>query len=341
MTPALCRRGASGWGDSVAATAERASDDTFRHASWPVAVRLLLALALSLGLVSHAPAQQLSFRHEPAGESVALSWRFRDAAGQVADIAIRLPTAEVESALASLRTFSLPDLYGHLEIAAVEAGRRDGVTVTPRREGAGVAFRIEGSDQRRLSAFQGKLGAILENAREGYLRRHLRRAEGPNIYVDHVAATLKHAPVLRGLAQALAIEGEERSKVALAMTFLQAIPYDDFTDPRTTGGIDFAAPPAMLRINKGDCDGKSVALAALLRTLVPARKLAFVIVPNHVFLAIDLPVREGDATILHEGVRYVVLEPTGPDFAPPGVAGQQSAWFIANPGPQLTVLPVR
>jgi len=294
-------------------------------------VAILGALGASIAGLRPATARQLAFNQRTAGAGVDFNVAWRDLEQRERRIAFRLPAAEVEAAMQSFRDFSIPDLYRPVEAAVIEAGQREGVTVTSTRVGEAVDFAMRG-DPQRVRRLNQRFPAILDNARGLYLVKHYRRADGDAIYVDHAAAARHFGPILRPLADALrGLGGEERTLVGHALHMLQTIPYDEFRDPRTSGGgLDFAAPPAMLKINKGECDSKSVALGAILRTLAPSLSQVFVTLPGHVFLAASLPPRPGDDVLQHDGRTYVALEATGPDLAPVGVAGQRSAGFLAQ-----------
>lgn len=289
------------------------------------------ALGASIAGVRPAMAQQLAFQQRTSGSAVDFSFAWRDLERRERRVAFRLPAVEVEAAMQSFRDFSIPDLYRHVEAAAIEAGRREGVTVTSQRVGEAVDFAMQG-DPARVRRFNQRFPSILDNARGLYLVKHYRRAEGDAIYVDHAAAARHFGPILRPVADALrGLGGDERQLVGHALHLVQTIPYDDFHDPRSSGGgLDFAAPPAMFKINKGECDSKSVALGAILRTLAPSLAQVFVTLPGHVFVAASLPPQRGDDVVEHGGRAYVALEATGPDLAPVGVAGQRSAGYLAQ-----------
>lgn len=290
------------------------------------------ALGTSVVGLRPATARQLAFQQRPAGAVVDFNFAWRDLERRERRLAFRLPTAEVEAAMESFRTFSIPDLYRHVEAAAIEAGRREGVSVTSQRIGEAVDFAMQG-DPARVRRFNQRLPSVLDNARGLYLVKHYRRAEGDAIYVDHAAAARHFGPSLRPVAEALRALGgaDDRALATHALNFVQSIPYDDFRDPRTSGGgLDFAAPPAMFKINKGECDSKSVALGAILRTLAPSLSQVFVTLPGHVFVAASLTSRRGDDVVQHGATSYVALEATGPDLAPVGVAGPRSTAVLAQ-----------
>jgi hypothetical protein len=135
------------------------------------------------------------------------------------------------------------------------------------------------------------------------------------------------APLARALV-ASAGDADERGRLALALSFFQAIPYDELRDRVRNGGYDFAPPPTLLDINRGDCDSKAVALACVLRAVMPARLSAMATMPGHAILAVDVPWREGDAWVRRNGRVYIALEAAGPAMAPVGRVSPQTARYL-------------
>ena len=136
---------------------------------------------------------------------------------------------------------------------------------------------------------------------------------------------------LRPVSDAIALQTQgmaKREAINYALHFLQSIPYSRLKSRDGKGLLGFVAPLTLLDLNRGDCDTKSTALAALLRNLFPTLKMKMVLVPGHAFLAIDLPARRGDDTLVVDGHRYVVVEPTGPSLAPVGVAHAVSKPYL-------------
>lgn len=81
-------------------------------------------------------------------------------------------------------------------------------------------------------------------------------------------------------------------------------------------------------INRGDCDTKSTAMAAILRNLFPDMKMIMVLVPNHAFLAVAMPKQPGDQYLRFDGTDYVVLEAAGPALTPVGRAYPATKEYI-------------
>jgi hypothetical protein len=129
------------------------------------------------------------------------------------------------------------------------------------------------------------------------------------------------------------------AKVALALGFFQEIPYATLEDKHRQGG-DFLPAPALLAQNRGDCDSKAVALAAVLRTFTRFRKLAVVTMPGHAILAVEMPAQDGDATIRQGGRLYVALEPAGPALASIGKVGSTTAKYIGGLAREIEIWPL-
>ena len=73
----------------------------------------------------------------------------------------------------------------------------------------------------------------------------------------------------------------------------------------------------------GDCDTKSLLVATLL-SYWPTIKVIGIKVTGHYFLAASLIPEEGDKTITYHGRKYVLMEPAGPGWTPPGQAAPSS-----------------
>lgn len=112
----------------------------------------------------------------------------------------------------------------------------------------------------------------------------------------------------------------KREQIELIMRFLQDIPY--FIPPmnyqnRFIGGL--FPPSELLKNGKGDCDSKSVLMAAILsHDPFYYDKLAIVLVPGHALLAIEAPPMAYDQFLEFQGRTFVYAEPVGPRRTPFG-----------------------
>jgi hypothetical protein len=95
---------------------------------------------------------------------------------------------------------------------------------------------------------------------------------------------------------------------------------------RQTGGI--YPPLETVAKGRGDCDTKSALLASILLNW-GKMKLVGVGVPDHYLMAMLANPAKGDAFVEYQGLRYVLMEPAGPAWLPPGVVGPVTSAVLA------------
>ena len=119
-------------------------------------------------------------------------------------------------------------------------------------------------------------------------------------------------PIARAIARTTPENAAIRGYVETALHFVQTIPYDrlEQRDLKTLSG--FLLPTEMIAQNRGDCDTKSTALAAILAHILTNQQVIMVIIPNHAFLGIEMRPEKNDQTYQHQGKNYVLLEVAGP-----------------------------
>lgn len=89
-------------------------------------------------------------------------------------------------------------------------------------------------------------------------------------------------------------------------------------------------PPARtLLTGWGDCDTKTALLASILSNW-PNIKMVGVSVPGHYLMAVRRLPTKGDMFIRYQGLEYVLLEPAGPAWLPPGQVGRATKDLLAN-----------
>jgi hypothetical protein len=296
-------------------------------------VALLAALLASVGAAS---AQQLEFRPVTRSGDIRLSYRWLDHAKREFATSFTLTRKDVNDAEASFRDFSIEAMWQVVENdmrREAEQASRD-VRVHFRRQGNNIAWNVEGRDRATIDMVSQRLGQRLRTSQSAYLARHLRRPVGDRmVIVDFAAATSvlqqPMRPVVRALSEANGVGGDDRARVGHALAFFQGIPYDALDVTARQGG-DFLPAPALLAQNRGDCDSKSAALAAVLRSYVPSRKIAMVTMPGHAILAINLQPEPGDRMIRADGRTYVALEAAGPHLFPVGQVAPDTERLLSS-----------
>lgn len=306
------------------------------------------ALVLAALLVAgSAEAQQLDFFRDRQGTQERLSYRWRDHDKRVHSMSVALRREAVDAAEASFRDFSLEDMWQYVmdQVKDEVANFGHGARVDFQRSANGLSWKYTTRDQRSAPVLGKRIEARLAVAKNYYLSRHLRRQVGnKRVMVDFAAATVALQESMAPLARSIGKESEvsdaddDRARVGLSLSFFQAIPYARLEDKARQGG-DFLPAPALLAENRGDCDSKAVALAAVLRSFVPGRKMAMVLMPGHAALGVDITPRAGDQTIRDHEQRYVVLEAAGPAMLPVGRVGTETAKYLTE-GREIEIWPL-
>jgi hypothetical protein len=308
-------------------------------------MRLLLAAAVLLAMGGGARAQQIDFKRESRSGDEKLAFRWRDSDKREFATGFTLTKDAIRQAEASFRDFSLTDMWRRVEADLRDETLKFGhdAQIDIKRVRTGLDWSVRTADRKSADALMQKLKERVAKSKNDYLRGHLRKqVDDRRIMVDFAGATSALQGPMMAVARALGatpnIADSDRSRIALALGFFQEVPYALLEDNERQGG-DFLPAPALLAQNRGDCDSKAVALAAVLRTYVPSRKLVVVTMPGHAILAADLPAEPGDQTIRAQGRQYVALEPAGPLLAPVGRVSTDSAKFLKD-GRETEIWPL-
>lgn len=304
------------------------------------------SFALAGGALAAAPwtvagtaaARQIGYGRTRSGSDTWYRIRWLDHAQQERDITFPVPTTEIEAGARIFRQFSMDDMRQRIEAAMRETASKWTSTtlVIDKRTQANpnaltISYQLRGSSGEGLVEARRQIDATIDAARVRYASGYLRRIDGQILSVDYQAAARRYVAVMTPLARALAQAAgglDERGRVALALSLFQAIPYDELSDRVRNGGTDFAPPPVLFEINRGDCDSKSLALGCVLRALVPSRAVAMATMPGHAILAVDVPAVSGDAWMRGGGRVYVAMEAAGPAMAPPGRVAPRTAPYL-------------
>jgi hypothetical protein len=293
-------------------------------------------LAALIAFCGAAEAQQLDFKRISRSGDELLSYRWKDAERHEHSVAFTLTRDAIKEAEASFREFSMDAMWRTLELDLRDEVEKfgNGARINLSRNIEGLRWTLQAHDQKAADLLSQKVTERLERSQQAYLRSYMRRMVGERrVMVDFAAATSAMQSPLRAVAKALGdvpdVAHDDRARIALALSFFQEIPYAVLEDKQRRGG-DFLPGPALLAQNRGDCDSKAVALAAVLKDFTRWRKLVVVTMPGHAILAVDLPAQEGDWTIRSGGRQYVALEAAGPAMAAIGKVGNITAKYLRD-----------
>jgi len=287
---------------------------------------------------------QLSFSEtrDPSG-GLALRYEFNDRSRRAWTLGFGLPAAELQGAATGLGRYEQAVLVGRVSRAVADAVQRYQGAASADVHGArgGYELTVRYRGPRPMAEVMAEIRQAARQAADGYFAEsYLKVIHANDVIPDYSRLAARFVPTLRPAAEALAAQlpsAPPRDRLALALAFLQSIPYDTVAASRPGNG--YVVPTALLAQNKGDCDTKSVAMASLLATLLPGVASAVVLIPGHALLGVALPVEPGERGLRFEGRDYLLVEPVGPALLPAGHVSERTRAALAQPT-TVTVLPV-
>lgn len=191
--------------------------------------------------------------------------------------------------------------------------------------------KIAGEYRTRLANFYRTRGFTL-------LEGNLLVVDIPEIVRRNTRKTRSVALSLNAASERLGYDSD--SIIAATLSFMQtAIKYENVPNEvkgRQTGGI--YPPLETLALGKGDCDTKTALLASILLNWNRVR-IVGVAVPGHYLMGILRNPAKGDAFVEYNGGRYVLIEPAGPGWLPPGTVDRKTMALI-NAADNIKIEPL-
>ncbi|MEQ1502931.1 MAG: hypothetical protein ABMB14_11910 [Myxococcota bacterium] len=266
---------------------------------------------------------QTAFSKRRTGSDVEFDVGWTDAVATPRAIAFALPTAAVADDKDEPAILPRREMLGYaveqIEAYGRSVGRSRRVHLTATIVRGGIELEARGTASRaRIRATIAEAEAVRDAAIETWLDEHaFVRLDDGQLSFDHARLAAEYADTVTPIARALRAEAlDDRAFVELALSFVQAIPYEATT--RLGGDPGYRRPLAVLARNRGDCDSKTVLFLALVRAELPAAPLAVVYVPGHALAGVGLDRAAGDERFREDGVRYLYAEPVGPLLLPLG-----------------------
>lgn len=192
-----------------------------------------------------------------------------------------------------------------------------------------------------LASYEGRYGytraeaAAAKDARAYLASRGFRFVGSNTVAPDMPRIVKENAPLLKPVAMAFDKVAADRkydqadligAVASLAQTAMQYRIPPSVIGERHTGGI---LPPvsALLR-GWGDCDTKSGVVASILSNW-PHMRLVGVGPPGHYLVGVLRIPNKGDLFVEYEGLQYVLIEPAGPAWLPPGTVADATQDLLA------------
>lgn len=190
--------------------------------------------------------------------------------------------------------------------------------------------------QKQLDASSAAIEATYKNRQQSLWTERGFKLRGNVLSADIPAVVKRNVKNLRPVAISLndiadKMDYDPETLVAAAVSMVQtAIAYKvppDINNGKHTGGI---LPPMESMANGwGDCDTKTALLAAILSNWDGIRLLG-VSIPKHYLMAVLRSPGKGDIFVEYKGLQYVLIEPAGPAWLPPGKVGETTLEYIKS-----------
>ena len=290
----------------------------------------------------NAAAEQISFNKTESDAGITLSYQWTDHFEQNQSIDITLPQDKINNLYRSVKNY-MPDIaqrYVYIELmkAAQKVDPRE-ARIRLRKLGLDTRITVSGRSPELIRKWQQTMETSKSEAFERYLKENyyttFKTHYGKEaVKPDHIRYLNESRELLMPVAQAFFDKvgqgNDTRDYANMLLSWIQSIPYNELEDKSVSRGSGYLSPAEVLTNNIGDCDSKTTLMASLMRSLLPNVSQAIVYLPGHALLAANLPRRDTEHTIELDGMRYLLLEPTGPALMPIGEIGDKSAKDIAS-----------
>jgi hypothetical protein len=159
---------------------------------------------------------------------------------------------------------------------------------------------------------------------------------GNVVVVDMPGLVRKNAALIKPMALIFARIASDHHYgsgdiVGAALSFVQTAMFykepDSVIDGVHNGGL--LPPLTSVAYGWGDCDTKTGVLASILANW-PQTKMVGVSVPGHFLMGVLQIPEKGDTFLEYQGLQYVLLEPAGPAWLPPGRVGEETSALLAG-----------
>lgn len=255
----------------------------------------------------------------PSVSNYKYSYLWRDASGGLHSTVFSLHRDDVKLGSQEFRKVGSDDddeIVRKLQVTADKMGKKVNAEISVTQEDGQFSLDMKGVGV--TPEFFQDVYDKLQHEQSNIIKDHLQKRfydvelTGDTVMIrpDYSALVKRYRPIGQIVGRALRKSGpkDTRGLVEHALEFFQAIPYVRGAN----GGADFQTPVGLLVDNKGDCDTKAVALGSILDSW--GIKYVFLLMPDHLFMGIELPKEKGDRSFNYGGRSYLLAEPAGIGF---------------------------
>lgn len=289
-------------------------------------------------------AEQISFKKTSSADNTQFDYQWIDAQDKAQSLSFTLSTVTLNDLPTIQANYQPQIVQRHITVALQkEAGTIDPreaiVNILPQNEQ--VNIKVKSSSNKIADQVLSQLQHVKQAAYNEYLTTHyftefttLFNQRG--IKPDHTRYIKDSTKPLIPISQAFYDQVEftananARAFLNLLLGWAQSIPYNAMEDRMASNGSGFAPPLGLIIQNAGDCDSKAVLVSALIKAGLPTTNIVMVLLPHHALLGIALTPADGEETLLIDGEKYILFDPTGPALLPFGQISDDTRRYIAT-----------
>jgi len=302
---------------------------------------LFSQFVIILCLTSVVHASQLEFSRHTTAKSVVFNYAWRDHYQAIQRLTFSLPKKDVFNRFRNLKVFKpkFAEQYVEQQLRQnITNHPVPNVTVALNSNPDDTHISVSGSDQQQIAQVRAKLNALQQKFYTEYLAANdyqlLSMPDNTSGVIPNHSA-IAHASVddlkdIKSIILAKVSIRNIRKVTNYVLGFVQNIPYATLTSRISASGSGFNPPLKLLYENQGDCDSKMTLTIAILRSLMPRIKLAFVYINHHALIGINIEPKADEITITQNNIVFVLAEPTGPAMYPLGKVAPMSKQAILH-----------
>lgn len=300
-----------------------------------------ILLCLFLLVITPAKAKQISFSKQSQGQQYVFNYQWLDHDNQPQAMSFALTQSALFERFRLLKSyqneFAKKTVMRAVKKQVIEQPLDGAQVLFQKKEGA-MVIQVKGLEDKNVALAYQKVKAIEQAAINAYFKNNYFQPftthdQKTGVKVDHVSIandSVDDFKVLKTIILDKVTIENVREVTNYVLSFVQSIPYSPLESRLSSSGSGFNPPAKLLWENQGDCDSKMTLTATLLRALMPRISMAMIYMDKHAFIGIGIASSVGEIAIKHQGVNYLLAEPTGPALYPLGKIAPESELAITQ-----------
>ena len=296
-------------------------------------------LVTSLLVANSLPAKQVSYAKQAQDKQYVFSYRWLDHQNKPQDIRFNLSKAALFERFRMLKSYKSEFAQKSILRAIRKQLQQQplkGAQVYFQQRNGKITIEVKGLDENDVSLAYQKIKVLEQQATDKYFKKNYYQLftnhdEQTGVKVNHIDIANSSVADFKSLKNIILAKVSIKNirKVSnYVLGFVQSIPYSTLESRISSSGSGFNPPAKLIWENQGDCDSKMALTATLLRALMPRIDMAMFYIDQHAFIGIAIPAQAGEMMVEHQGVKYVLAEPTGPALYPLGTLAPESELAI-------------